>query len=211
MALDPAAIDPRYYDETVYRALQLGEENAFSEIYATYHPQLLRLTNRILVNREDAEEACADVFAKLWATRMNYDFRSAMKTYLVRIAINNAYTMLRDKWSALRAPGDISELQRVRAYPLNSRNVLDELILEQQGIIMRDALLELPESIRTAVVKRKIDGLSTEEYSDLYGITIGSAKTRLHRGINKLREKVYSEVAVDPSARRRVPEQRHNA
>ena len=73
---------------------------ALEELWGTHAKQILRITQRITNNREDAEDALQDSFLRAHIYLHSFDGRSSLATWLTRIAINSALMILRKRTSA---------------------------------------------------------------------------------------------------------------
>ena len=79
---------------------------AIEEIWRTHAKQILRITQRITNNREDAEDALQDSFLRAHVHLQDFDGRSSIATWLTRIAINSALMILRKRTGAAQVSLD---------------------------------------------------------------------------------------------------------
>src|SRR5580700_590521 len=77
-----------------------GYSAAFEEIWRTHAKQILRITQRITNNREDAEDALQDSFLRAHIYLHSFDGRSSLATWLTRIAVTSALMILRKRSAA---------------------------------------------------------------------------------------------------------------
>jgi RNA polymerase sigma-70 factor (ECF subfamily) len=180
--------------------LRTGDGNAIADLAAAYGPRIYQLAFRYVKNREDAEEIAQDVLFKVARKIDAFRGDSALSSWIYRITFNAAMSRLRNaRFSrpfevaedAVRVGREAEDRQRpVREVPDRSA-MADEAILRQQ---MRDrlerAMADLPPIYRVPVVLRDLQGLSTEEASQVLNVKTQTLKSRLHRGRLILRQRL---------------------
>jgi RNA polymerase sigma-70 factor (ECF subfamily) len=187
----PSATIP---DEAALLALmQAGDGDAFEACVRTYCGRLLSVARRILGNEEDARDAVQDAFLSAFKDIGRFKGQSLLGTWLHRIAVNAALGRLRSRQrhpersieDLLPHFGD-GEHQLDPPAPWKATS---ETILQQQESrdLVRGCISRLPETYRTVLHLRDIEGLDTEETARLLGTSAGVVKTRLHRARQALR------------------------
>ncbi len=136
---------------------------------------------------EEAEEVAQEVFVRAWRGLKGFEGRAQLSTWLYRIAFNEAQRRLSRRPPPrvalnLTGPDPVLELPDPVARGPEATSLDQEFVA-----MMWNALAQLPEDWRTAVVLRDIDGLSTEEAAALVGVRAAAFKSRLHRGRMQLR------------------------
>ena len=151
----------------------------FAKIVTDTAAVMYRVSKSILKNDEDCEdavqEAIAKAFSKLWSLKNE----SFAKTWLIRIVINECYSILRKK--------------KISFY--NEEITLEEADSNDYSELYK-ALNELPADYRVTVVLFYIEGYSVKETAQILKVTEGTVKSRLSRGRKKLRgflEEDYNE------------------
>ena len=151
----------------------------FAKIVTDTAAVMYRVSKSILKNDEDCEaavqEAIAKAFSKLWSLKNE----SFAKTWLIRIVINECYSILRKK--------------KISFY--NEEITLEEADSNDYSELYK-ALNELPADYRVTVVLYYIEGYSVKETAQILKVTEGTVKSRLSRGRKKLRgflEEDYNE------------------
>src|SRR5438270_13553823 len=79
------------------RRVQARDEIAFREIVERYQAKVFSIIYGILRNRNDAEDIAQQVFAKIYFSIQNFDFRSSLLTWIYKITVNECYDYLRKK------------------------------------------------------------------------------------------------------------------
>jgi RNA polymerase sigma-70 factor, ECF subfamily len=173
-------------------AAKSGDVAAFEELVNRYESKILRLTENITGNREDAEDAMQDAFLQAYAHLDGFQQDSRFYTWLVRIAANEALMRLRK-----RRPGQVSLDEPVEGdTDLMPRELEDwrpnperEYAQAELQALMAEVLEKLEPEFRIILVLRDIEELSTQETADALGISVPNVKSRLLRARLKLREK----------------------
>jgi len=167
-------------DETLVRAAQGGDRAAFGHLYQRY----VRMVHGILlarVPRIAAEDLLQDVFLQALPRLTALRDPSRFGPWLAAIARNRATDFHR------RAkPGSSLDDQPRAVEALENHQ--SEIAMED-GIALLNALHELPESYREPLILRFVEGMSGPEIAERTGLTHGSVRVNLHRGMQLLREK----------------------
>ena len=91
-------LDHRNTEEAaLVRRVQAQDEMAFREIVDRYQAKVFSIIYGILRNRNDAEDIAQQVFAKIYFSIKNFDFRSSLLTWIYKITVNECYDYLRKK------------------------------------------------------------------------------------------------------------------
>src|SRR5437588_8491044 len=91
-------LDHRTTEEAaLVRRIQAQDELAFREIVERYQAKVFSIIYGILRNRNDAEDIAQQVFAKIYFSIKNFDFRSSLLTWIYKITVNECYDYLRKK------------------------------------------------------------------------------------------------------------------
>ena len=171
-------------DSRLLDALRLREPTAAEELVATYGNRAYRLTIGITGNKQDAEEAVQDAF---WSVIHKIDtFRgdSAFGSWVYRIVSNAAYAKIR------RGQQTIGEIKADEVVMDWSSTIDDPAVQSELRIVLSSAISELPVHYRAVIVMRDIEGLSMAEIADGLGLTVATAKTRVHRARLLLRSRL---------------------
>jgi len=173
-------------DEEIIAKLRAGEGWAMSVLYDRYARLVFSLSLRILNDRGAAEETVQEVFVKVWKRCREYDTeRGKFSSWLTGIAHNHA----------------IDELRRRRVRPSASEgddDAMDSVVddtpapldlalqsLERRRIV--DALKEIPGEQRRAIEMAYFEGFTQQEISGKLGEPLGTVKTRMRLGMQKLK------------------------
>jgi RNA polymerase sigma-70 factor (ECF subfamily) len=185
-------------ERALIQQLQAGNPTAVDTLASVYGAKVYQLAFRYMKNREDAEEVAQDVLMKVIKKVEAFRGDSALSSWIYRITFNTAMSRLRNR--KFTRPVEVSEsemgfeqedgVRRLRE-PADWSGLADEAVLRGE---LRDrfafAMRDLPEIYRTPIVLRDIQGLSTEEASQVLKVKSQTLKSRLHRGRLILRERL---------------------
>jgi len=186
-------MDERYLLE---RAKQ-GDYDAFMQLIEPHEQRLYNLALRITGNREDAEDVLQDTLLSALEHLRDFRGESAFGTWLYRIAMHNAFRVLRRRRGSETVSLEelIAERDEENGETLPHPEFIAEWrdpaeIAEQNELrrILDEAIQQLPESYRAVFLLRDVEGLSTKEVAEVLGISEGNVKVRLLRARLKLRE-----------------------
>ncbi len=165
-----------------------GDVAAFERLSGAYADRLFMLLLRLLGDRGDAEDVAQEVMLRAWRAIATFRGTSSYFTWLYRIAVNEANRALERR---ARRPASVpigpGELQ----LPASG---LDDPVRRAENRELRAALAraigELPPELRTAIVLRDVEGLSTQDAADIAGVGQAAFKSRLHQARLRVRAAV---------------------
>jgi RNA polymerase sigma-70 factor (ECF subfamily) len=173
-------------DIEVIRKFKHGEAAAFNDIVLKYQDRIFNLCLYMLRDTHDAQDAAQDSFIK--ACRALHDFSpdASLYTWIYRIAMNTCLDYRRKRIQGRVDSHSIAEdMPSLRPSP--------ERLYESKEIseAVREALQQIPEKLRAAIVLREIDGLSYEEIAEILDISAGTVKSRISRAREELRRLLH--------------------
>lgn len=172
------------------------DDTAFSKIVEDYTGYAYNIAYRMLNNVADAEDAVQDAFLSAYRARDRFRGDAAVTTWLYRIVVNAALQKVRkERKPQMTAQADIDDVVVVDWNPGPESQVLNTELKDK----LTEALAALPEDLRTAVVLRDVQQLSTEEAAEVVGVSVPAFKARLHRGRIQLRGALSAYVATTQS------------
>jgi RNA polymerase sigma-70 factor (ECF subfamily) len=185
--------DPALDEAALLGRLRARDEAAFEELVRKYLPRLLALARRIVGNDEDARDVVQDGFFSAFRHLDRFAGDARLSTWLHRIVVNTALMKLRTR---RRKPEESIEpllpaflADGHHAEKFTAWNIPADALLSRKETrqAVRRRIDELPESFRTVLLLRDIEGLSTEETARLLEMTPNAVKIRLHRARQALR------------------------
>jgi RNA polymerase sigma-70 factor (ECF subfamily) len=185
-----ARVDHRNSEEAVLvRRVQARDEIAFKEIVERYQTKVFSIIFGILRNHNDAEDIAQQVFAKIYFSIGNFDFRSSLLTWIYKITVNECYDYLRKKRvRKLVYESDFSEDDSLRME--NSESARDQrpsvaTTLEKRDLIGK-LLSKVSEEDRSLIMLKEVEGHSVEELAEMTGMNENTIKVKLFRTRQKL-------------------------
>jgi len=176
-------------DEDLIFKFQEEDYDAFNEIVFRYKDKLVNFIFRYTGNRDDAEDYAQDTFLKLYRSKHLYREIAKFSTWFYTIALNTVKTNLkkRNKYNSI----SISEFdpEGDKDFDLPSEDKTpDELAnIEIEREEVQKAIESLDETFREVIVLRDIEDLDYEEIAKITGLPLGTVKSRINRGREKLK------------------------
>jgi RNA polymerase sigma-70 factor (ECF subfamily) len=174
-------------------SMRHGDPRAFETLLRTYGPRLLSTARRILMNDEDAREAVQEAFINAYRARERFHGEARLSTWLHRITVNAALTKLRTR--RRRSEESIEDLlprflptgQHTEVFQSWQEPADVTLERKETAEAVRRAIGRLPETYRTVLMLRDIEGMTNQEVAEILEITPNAVKIRLHRARMALR------------------------
>ena len=171
------------------------DESACAELVAEHQRMVVQLGTNLLGDRDEALDLSQDVFLRVFRTIHRFRGQSSLRTWIYRIAVNQARNRHRF-WRRRHRADQVSFDAHVATHGefVSSRQWTPEHAFEQRELAARlkDALNHLPFDQRTVIVLREVDGLSYEDIAFSLGVAIGTVKSRLTRARQALRSELRS-------------------
>ena len=160
-----------------------GDPAAFEEIYSRHAEMVYGLALRMSGDPEEAADMTQETFLRIYRHLGRFRGRSSLKTWIYRITVNCCRSGLR-KRSRRKLEGPLENLEEVA----DERFGPEESTLGHDlGRRLAEAVRELPMAFREAVLLRDVQGLSYGEIAEVLGIRIGTVRSRIARGRERLR------------------------
>ena len=167
-----------------------GDEAACADLVAEHQRMVVQLAMNLLGDRDEALDLSQEVFLRVFRTIHRFRCQSTLRTWIYRIAVNQARNKHRF-WRRRHRADQVSLDEHVAAHgelPSGGESTPDRLLAQKElAAQLQTALDRLPFDQRTAIVLREIDGLSYEEIAYSLGVAVGTVKSRLTRARQALR------------------------
>lgn len=165
-----------------------GDAEAFRAIVEAYSRPLWRAAFRVLDDAAAAEDAVQDAFLRAWRALDRFDEKAEFSTWLYRIAINAAIDLRRERRRRETRTGALPEDSHGQVTA--SSDAPDPhrtAYWREMAGLAKNAICELPESERTAILLRHYEGCSIAEIARALGRDENAAKQAVFRAVRKLR------------------------
>jgi RNA polymerase sigma-70 factor (ECF subfamily) len=167
-----------------------GDDEAFADLVAEHQRMVVQLAMNLLGDHDEALDLSQEVFLRIFRTIQRFRGQSSLRTWIYRIAVNQARNRHRF-WRRRHRADQVSLDEHVATHGefLSGGGATPDRILAQKELAERlqTALDRLPFDQRTAIVLREVDGLSYDEIAFSLGVAVGTVKSRLTRARQALR------------------------
>jgi RNA polymerase sigma-70 factor (ECF subfamily) len=177
--------------------LRARDLTAFDDLVRVFERPVYALCFRLLGDAEEARDAAQETFLKVYRGLGGFRAESGLKTWIYRIAINQA--MNQQRWWRRRHRDETISLDLTRSendvslgstLPGPGLSPEAQAIANQRERRIMSALGEIKQEYRVALVLREIEELSYEEIAETLQISIGTVKSRIARGREELRRRL---------------------
>jgi RNA polymerase sigma-70 factor, ECF subfamily len=192
---DAVPTSPSRLDLALVERLQAGAEEAYEELIHLYQVPVYNLVYRLLADPGDSCDVVQEVFLKIFRNVGNFRGQSSLKTWIYRIALNEAHN--RRRWFSRHRKHEIDldrDDEHLRSLqetiPDAGFSPFDLLLGTETQEKIEDALQRLSPNFREAVVLRDIEELTYDEIAEILNISMGTVKSRILRGREALRKQL---------------------
>jgi RNA polymerase sigma-70 factor (ECF subfamily) len=193
-------------DSEVVDRVRRGETDLFEVLMRRYNQRLYRAARSVFpANPSEAEDVVQDAWVRAFAHLSQFEGRSSVATWLVRITLHEAWARARRlRRSQPLGDGDADAPFEGKENIMNNPSPAPDPECGAAGTEMR-AILEaaveaLPEAYRTVFVLREVEDMSTEETAESLELTTDAVKTRLHRARGLLRKEILVRAGASHAA-----------
>ena len=188
----PVQPDP---DAVLMLRVKRGDRAAFADLVEKYKQPVMNFVFRSLRDEIEAEDVAQNVFLQVYKSRDRYKQTAKFSTWLFTIARNLCLNELRRR---TRHPAESIEEthaehedQAQRQYEDKTQPAPPETLLQSElAQKVEEALAELPENQRTAILLCRQEDLSYEEIAEILDCSLSATKSLIHRGRETLKEKL---------------------
>lgn len=180
-------------DLALVQRVKQGDRGAFDLLVAKYQHKILNLIMRYVKDPTEAMDVAQEAFLKAYRAVPSFRGDSAFYTWLYRIAINTAKNHL---VAARRRPMNLEiELSESESFePFAALRDIDSpeslALTDEIADVINQAVEELPDELRTAILLREIEGMSYEEIAEAMGCPVGTVRSRIFRAREAIDKKL---------------------
>ena len=184
---------PQPSDEDLMHRVAAGDSDALALLFNRYSGTVYSLAYRMLNDREGAEELLNEAFVRVWRQAPSFDARRGkFSTWLMSVARNLGIDQLRSRRARPQRADPISADDTELDLPDDRVDVEADVWNAERRRLIRQALQELPPPQRQALELAYFEGLTQSEISSRLGDPLGTTKTRIRLGLQKLRDLLLS-------------------
>lgn len=182
-------------DDALIAAFKEGDHSAFQELVLKYEQRVYNHCLRMVNDEVESYDLTQEVFLKVFRKIKNYEHTYAFYTWLYRITVNCCIDYMRRKRRHIQGVSlsggqsdDAADAGREQDIP-DDTFVPDTALLNQElDEVLRAAIGQLSEKLRSIIILKEVEGFSYEEIADVLGCSRGTVKSRLFRARERLKE-----------------------
>jgi RNA polymerase sigma-70 factor, ECF subfamily len=204
--LSPGA---NFDDMALVEGLRQGTEQAYEHLIVRYQQPVYNLVYRLMSDPSDSSDVVQEVFLKIFRNIGAFRGQSSLKTWIYRIAVNEAHNHRR--WFSRHRRQEVG-LERDEHEHCYQDTLSDpgpspfDLAADHEAHhLIEEALDRLNPAFRTVVILRDIEDLNYEEIAEILQINLGTVKSRIMRGREALKHVLLARMAETASAAERPP------
>ncbi len=190
----PPPLDPSLSDEELMQQLCAGRQDALGMLHGRYASRIFSLASHTL-DRATAEEIVQDVFVAIWRKAETFDpARGTFRAWAFRIAHLRVINELRRGGRRVRIEPDAQGLQ-LGSVPDPGHDPAENAWRAHRRVIVREAVEALPPPQRQALSLAFLEDLTHEQIADFLNLPLGTAKSRIRSGLQRLRSHLAPLIA----------------
>lgn len=171
-------------DGQLLKRAQQGDSRAFDMLVLRHQHRIMAVVSRFIADRDEVLDVTQDAFVRAWRALPKFRGDSQFYTWMYRIAVNTAKNHLVAR--KRRPPGSDIDIDEAVTFDETDglrdiENPENALSGEQMAEAVHQAMMALPEDLRTAVTLREFDGLSYEEIAEVMDSPVGTVRSRIFR------------------------------
>ena len=172
-----------------------GDGAAFSELMAAHEKRMYAVAFRLCGNHEDAQDCLQDAMLRIYRAISGFKGQSSFATWVYRITTNTCLDELRRRKT--RQSTSLDSLLDTGWSPTDDLDTPERhALMSEKRREIEQAIASLPDDMRTAIVLRDIQGFAYDEIARMLGANVGTVKSRISRGRERLREKLANSLEL---------------
>ena len=190
-AQDRSSLSSSAEDAELLRRIRSADPVAFESLYDLYGSVAYGVALRITLDEALAQDVVQDAFIAVWRHAADYDpGRGSLKTWLLAIVHHSAVDELRKRRSVQSLPDEHDEPPAALTLP----DVWGQVSSRLDASHVRDAFARLPEAQREVLLLAYYQGLTSEAIAEKTHAPLGTVKSRMRLGLQRLRRALIAEV-----------------
>ena len=184
-------------DELLFRRAQRGDPEAFEQLIGPLEQLVWRICWHYTGNREAAEDCGQETMIRIWRSLESYRGDCALESWVYRIAANCCMDWLRKKKRDKSV--SVEPLQDQGFDPADpSPGTEDQVVAEDEHRRLREAITQLPDEQREALILTQLEKVPYEEAAQMLGVSEGTIKSRVNRAKARLKEILSADGELSP-------------
>ncbi len=187
----------KYTDIEIARKIINGEIELFEIIIRRYNPYIYKIGRSYNYNHEDTQDLMQDTFIDAYTALSKFENRSSLKTWIIKIMLNNCYKK-QHKWSSKNiTSSEINDYSKPLFSTNENTDPIKKVMRKELNIVIENALEHIPLHYRLVFILREVNGLNIVETAEALEISETNVKTRLNRAKSMLRKEVEKSYSAE--------------
>ena len=180
-------------DLKLMQKVAAGDEAGLDQLYSRFAPLVFKASRQVLSSNAEAEDAVQEIYLRLWQTADRFDPRRAkLITWVMLLTRRHLIDRLRRK-SARPDPCHLDEQSAPAGKSAENRSRVQE---SESLDGLRERIQELPDLQRTVIERAYLQGFTLREVAVQLDAPLGTIKSALSRGLNRLRDRIRSDAST---------------
>ena len=174
--------------QTIEHPIKTDKTKAFNEIVKQYQERLYWHIRKIVIRHEDADDVLQSSFMKVWRYLDNFEGKSALYTWVYRIATNESINFLNQQ--KRKQTESFENYEHYLSQNLESDSYFSGDEIQRK---LQQAILTLPEKQRIVFNMKYFDDLKYNEMSEILETSVGALKASYHHAVKKIEARLKNE------------------
>ena len=180
-------------DEELVASSLAGDRSAFDLLVLRWDRKIQGAIYRLIGSEEEARDLCQEAFLKAYRGLGAFKGEARFSSWLYQIALNLCRDRMRRRRGRTFVSLDALEADGQAPVLRDDTTALDLALARDLQHRVKAAVLALPEEQREVIVLKEYEGLTFQQIADVLDLPVSTVKTRLYRGLDKLKERLSRE------------------
>jgi RNA polymerase sigma-70 factor (ECF subfamily) len=180
-------------DEELVASSLAGDSSAFDLLVLRWDRKIQGAIYRLMGSEEEVRDLCQEAFLKAYRGLGGFKGEARFSSWLYQIALNLCRDRMRRRRGRVIVSLDALEADaqaQILRDEASTQDLVEARDLQQR---VRAAVIALPDDQREVIVLKVYEGLTFQEIAEVLGLPVSTVKTRLYRGLDRMRERLLSE------------------
>jgi len=180
----------QYTDNEIIKKILEGEVALFEILIRRYNSALYKTGRTYNYYHEDTQDLMQDTFIDAYSGLSRFENRSAFKTWIIKIMLNNCYRK-KQKFSFKNETANEINDKSIPLFANTQYSDTSQMVMKRElNSLIENALRQVPEDYRMVFSLREMNGLSVKETAESLDISEANVKVRLNRAKSMLRKEI---------------------
>lgn len=182
-------------ESRLIRRASQGDADAFNALMGMHERRMYAVALRMCGNPEDAQDCLQEAMLRVFRSISGFKAQASFSTWVYRITMNTCLDELRRRKN--RPSASLDGMLENGWSPSDEDDTPERhAVRGELRVHLQRFIRELPEDMRAVLVLRDIQGYSYDEIADILDTNVGTIKSRISRGREKLREKIAANAEL---------------